>query len=184
MLTFYVSLKNGEIDSYRISSTFDYNITRDYNIYNFSIEIDQENFINFREALSRFLEWESVAQNNNITEVFIREIPITVTSNNVTWSIRTDTGLHRFSNERPLIIRFNFLWDSVFTRGQLYIRSNTLNDGTPNYFLLEKRNMNREEIRFLFEGLSDDKIQEAIEQGRIRDLEREEQRQLIDDLFN
>jgi hypothetical protein len=188
VLSFYVNLENNMIVSYAIGTDSYYSVNRDFSVDSFRIEITHENIVNFKEALNRFLEWEARASINNLTERFSREIPISVSSNNVLWSryVTLTTESTFRNNSTPFLIQFNFRWtpsNIEFARGQLDITSNTVSASGANSFRLVKSGIGRDEARLLSDNLTDSKIQEAIQRGRAEEQERNRQRQLQDELF-
>jgi len=189
-LSFFVNLYDGNISSFAIgsdNSSF-VDLNERISVDSFRINLDLENFNSFKEALNRFLQWDSLARENNMTEPFRREVPINVISNSVTWSRWvTDFTRNTFEvHDFDFILSFNFRWTPSHIesyRGQFDIRSNTAVSDEVNIFRLIKNNMSVGEVERLLQNLADETIQAAIQQSRELERERERQRQLQDELF-
>ena len=195
-LSILARVENDEIVKYILSNEL-------FNGPYFVIEISERDFLNFKEALNKFLEWESIAAENNLAG-FTREIPVTVTSNNVTWSW-VNTMI--FTNQNSMTINFLFDWNPsrrAAYRALLNISSNTAHaahaaahdvlayntlaavqplETEQQSFTLRKNYMNNEEVSLFLENITDEKISLIMEQYCERDAETERQRTLIDELF-
>jgi len=178
-LLLFVNLENNSIKDYKI-----------YTVLPFcNIILNRNNFQLFRDLLNRFLEWEKIAETNNLTERFEREIPITVTSNNVTWStIERQQGYVTYKMiENEMQIKSTFNWNPTAynesLKGNLHITSNTITSNTPNSSFYFDRYIMRNDAKQLLENLTDSKIQEAIQRGRAEEQERQRQKQLQEELF-
>ena len=149
----------------------------------FRIELTEQNLVNFREALIKFFEWESLAVENNPAS-FTREIPVTVISNKVTWSW---TNARQLTNKDLMTISFQFDWNPSRRetyRALLNISSNTAQPaGLGRSFTLQKTGMNHEAAGQLLENITDEKILFVLDQYRKEELEKERQRELINELF-
>jgi len=181
-LLFYVNLENNVVVSYTIGS--------DYVRNTFRIVINHASFSNFRDALNRFVEWESIATSNNLTDGFRREIPVTVSSNNVRWyrfGVFSPRFSYKMADNATLLLRFYFNWSPgrimEWERCLFEIRSNSVRLSNNDNFSFVKTRMPLIEVKHLLYNLSDERIQEGISQGRALIQEREEQRQLQDELF-
>ncbi|MDR0465708.1 MAG: hypothetical protein LBG94_11430 [Treponema sp.] len=176
-LSILAVIENDTVKNYILSNEL-------FNSPYFLIELTEHNLVNFREALSKFFEWESLSIENNL-DSFKREIPITVVSKNVTWSwINT----RHLTNVDPMIFSFQFDWNPARReeyRALLHIDSNTLQPMTEfgSSFTLNKYGMNHEAVEQLFENITEEKISDVFDQYRKDALEKERQRELIEELF-
>jgi len=188
-LSLLMRIKNDEIISYVLSNEL-------FNSPYFLIELTEENLSSLREALNRFLEWETTAIENNL-DSFTRAVPVTVRSRSVTWSW---SGTRLFNNKELMTINFQFDWNPSRRkeyRALLNISSNTLSpvrdesevsriqsyDTDRLSFTFQKNYMNNEAVSRLLENISEEKISLVIEQRFERETESERQRSLIEELF-
>ena len=155
-----------------------------HSLNQFWIEINPENFDNFRNALNKFLEWDELAASNSMS-AFKREIPVKVKSYNVIW-----TMLYRdiySMDENEMTISFNYEWspsNADFAKSQLEIKSTPVSSiAESNAFVFTRSGINLDEAKLMFENLTDEKIQEAIQNKRAAELELERQRLLLEEQF-
>jgi len=150
----------------------------------FWIEINPENFDNFRNALNKFLEWTELAELNNMS-AFKKEIPVTVKSKNVTWTMPYRDIY--YMDEDEMTINFIYRWfpsNAEFAKSQLEIRSTPASSITENNaFEFIRSGINLDEAKFMLENLADEKIQEKILNKRAVELELERQRLLLEEQF-
>ncbi|MCL2186381.1 MAG: hypothetical protein FWB86_11110 [Treponema sp.] len=150
----------------------------------FWIEISPGDFENFRNALDKFLEWDELAGINNMS-AFRREIPLTVKSNNVLWTM-SYRDIYTM-DEKEMVIGFNYRWspaNAELLKSQLEIRSTTVSSiNENNTFEFIRSGINIDEARLMFDSLTDEKIQETIQNKRSAELELERQRLLLEELF-
>jgi len=188
-LSFLMRVKNDAVISYVLSNEL-------FNSPYFLIELTEENTCNFREALNRFLEWETMAIENNL-DSFTRTIPVNAVSNNVTWSW-ISARMH--SSKEPMIMNFQFDWNPARRKeykALLNISSNTVSpvrdetevtriqsfDIDRLSFAFQKNYMNNEAVSRLLENITIEKIDSIIDQYLERKIETERQRSLIEELF-
>jgi len=150
----------------------------------FRIEINLESFENFRNALNKFIEWDELAVNNGM-DSFQKEIPFTVASRNVLWSALP--GNVYLMKEREMVINFIFRWshtNAEFARSQMEISSNTVNSlAGNNSFMFSRNGINTDEVKLMFENLTDENIQNKIQSERSADTEMKRQRTIQEELF-
>ena len=179
-LSLYANIADDKVTSYSIRN-MDFSSS-------FDIVLSVENFSTLREALGKFLEWDSIARQNPI-ESFTKKIPIVITSIDVIWSEHPDEPIevkHKIKSGE-LIVEFNFSWrpgNIEVARGQLEMVSNVIQSivsgGT---FKFLKRGIGRDEAKLLLDNTTDEIIKKGIEQGRLRNQEIDRQKQLQDALF-
>jgi hypothetical protein len=151
-----------------------------------SIEITPYDFDIFKNALKKALEWESIASQNDVSE-FSKTIPFEISSNNVSWTTYSGFVDHLIKKGETLTLEFTFSWSPERSRGALYINSNIVNSsvsGSKVSFSFSKEYMYRDEIELLLENITDEKIQEAIKNGRIQQIEEEARKKRTETLFN
>ena len=149
----------------------------------YDIILSVEEFVKFREVLEKFIEWENLAKENNM-DIFIRQIPISVSSKDVKWNRGWRTGnIKKFRmTKKEMLIDFSFFWRG--STGTMDIKSNIIfADDSTETFHLNIKEMTSTSVRWLFESTTDEKTWLAIEEGRQMDLEEKRQEQLQDELF-
>jgi hypothetical protein len=175
-LSVLTKIENDNVIGYSLSNEL-------FNSPYFIIELTKKNFENFREAFNRFLEWETIADENNL-DSFTREIPVTVASDNIIW---TCTSIRPVRNMNSMIFTFQFDWNPSRKeeyRALLNICSNIIEPlERGSSFTLQKNYMNNDEVSMFLDNISDEKIAFIIERQRERKTETERQRLLIDELF-
>jgi len=175
-LSVLTRIENDDINKYILSNEL-------FNSPYFRIELTEINFFNFREAFCKFLEWESLAVENNL-DSFKREIPVTVISSNVTWSW---TNVRHFTNKNRMTINFLFDWNPSRReayRALLNISSNVIRPfrAGPD-FTLQKDFMNHDEVSMFLDNITDENISLVVQENNERKSETERQRALIEELF-
>lgn len=150
----------------------------------FRIEINPENFENFRNALYKFIEWDDLSVNNGMNS-FQKEIPFTVTSRNVLWSALPENIYLMI--EKEMTINFIYKWshtNAEFARSQLEISSDTVNSlAGNNSFIFSRNGINTEEVISMLENLTEENIHDKIQSERSADTEMKRQRMIQDELF-
>jgi len=188
-LSFLMRMKSDEILNYALSNEL-------FNGPYFLIDLTEENFRDFRDALNRFLEWEAIAIENNL-DSFTRAVPVTVKSRNVTWSW---AGTRLFNSKELLTINFLFDWNparrndykallNISSTTAFPVIDETEVSWTGNFdinrfsFALQKNFMNNEAVSRLLENITEEKIDSIVKQYLDNSAETERQRSLIDELF-
>ncbi|MCL2214314.1 MAG: hypothetical protein FWC06_03790 [Treponema sp.] len=175
-LSILAAIENNTIRNYILSNEL-------FNAPYFRIELTEHNLNNFREALIKYFEWEALAAENNL-DSFTRNIPVTVKSNNITWSW---TNVRHITSQNIMNISFQFDWNPSRReayRALLHIGSNTLQPQRPaSSFTLNKNGMNHEAVYQLLENITEEKITNVLEQYQKEDYEKERQKELIRELF-
>jgi hypothetical protein len=156
-----------------------------------SIELTVQDFGILKNALGKALEWDTIASQNDVDR-FSKNLPYTISSNNVSWDISRGSS-HTIKNGETLTLEFIFSWNPSLTeyeRGALSINSNTINtsvSGSKETFQFSRRGssgeIRRSLIEFLLEKLTDEKVQEAIAAGRIKKAEDEARKIRTETLF-
>lgn len=156
-----------------------------HSLNQFWIEISPENFDNFRIALGKFLEWSELSEINNMS-AFKKEIPLTITTKNVKWTM-SYRDIYTIDEDNEMIINFNYKWtpsNAEFAKSQFEIKSTPISSIVDsNTFEFTRTGINLDEARDMFESLTDEKIQETILNKRAVELELERQRLLLEEFF-
>jgi len=150
----------------------------------FFIKLTSDNFYHFREALEKFIEWENVAKENKVT-TFNKQIPISISSNEIEWYAGTFEGEDYKATKDKLLIDFFFNWSNYDNEGKFEIVSNTIYaDNLKSTFKIIKKDIKRSQAKFFLERTTGEYILIAIEKGRQEELEKKRQSQLKENLFN
>lgn len=177
ILLIYVTVENDKIIGFSLR-TDDLNYS--------SIELTMQDFKTLKNVFEKALEWNTIARQNDVNS-FDKKIPFTISSSNVSWYQFVQDRHHTIQNGQILTLEFTFSWSPVyFAQGALSIKSNTINTSTPGSratYLFSKNNIRQAEIELLLANITEEKIQEAIINGRIKKTEEEARKKRTETLF-
>jgi hypothetical protein len=192
-ISIYVTVQGDDIIGFSLRDNIAGFTSRNNVLITFSsIELTADDFNVFRNALEKALEWGLTAHQNDVNG-FQKNIPFEITSNNVSWVALTpswNSVNHTIKKGETLTLEFIFSWTPHYiesARSALSINSNTINTSVPDSedtFHFSKKGMHRSEIELLLGRITDDKIQEAIVNGRIQQEEDEARKKRTETLFN
>jgi hypothetical protein len=189
-ISIYITVQGDDIIGFSLRDNIAGFTSRNNVLITFSsIELTTNDFSVFKQALEKALEWDLTASQNDVNE-FRKKLPFEITSNNVSWTTMRDRVNHTMKEGETFTLEFTFSWTPSYiesARGALSINSNTINTSVPGLedtFRFSKSNMHRSEIELLLDRIADDKIQEAIVNGRIQQIEDKARRKRTETLFN
>jgi hypothetical protein len=187
-ISIYVTVKGDDIIGFSLRDNIAGFTSRNNGLIYFdSIELSVQEFNTLKSVLEKTLEWDSVARKNDVDE-FTKNIPFTIASNNISWIPARNPGKHTIKKGETLTLEFRFSWKpsyAEYARSALDINSNTISaSGSKETFSFSKKNMHRDEIELLLGNITDEKIQEAIKNGRVQQVEDEARKTRTEVLFN
>jgi hypothetical protein len=189
-ISIYATVKGDDIIGFSLGGGAHGSALRNNVLITFSsIELTLDDFNTFRSALEKALEWDSVARQNDVDR-FSKDIPFTISSNNVSWATFDPSINHTIKKGETLTLKFIFSWTPSYIesrRSALHIDSNTINtsvSGSSVTFRFRKDDMHLAEIELFLESITDEKIKDAIKNGRIQQIEDEARKKRTETLFN
>jgi hypothetical protein len=175
-LSIFANIENGNI--------IGYTLTIKDRTKSISADITTDDFERLRDAMSKFLEWDTAAHENDV-ENFDKQIPITLESEAVTWSegIPDKKIIKRGC---ILEIEFWFIWhpsNADFAKGTLQIRTNEISSYLGDTYSFQSNSFYTENAKMFLKKTTPEQIVKAIEFEQDKQIQADEQRKKQDDMF-
>ena len=140
----------------------------------------------FRDVLAKFIEWENIAIQNSTTR-FSKQIPISISSKDI--ELYGGNITRQKINNQEITYDFYFNWNPWASNkseyGSFDIMANRIRSKSPvTSFNFSRKNISSRSVRYAYEALSSENIEKSIQRSRERKIERQQQMELQDELFN